>query len=151
MARVWRQGAAGLLLLSGILVCGCATLTPEGARVPVYHARLDDPPPQRTMPAGCDLVEAKPPVRMTELDLEGQKDPFRKTRNEAAAGGANTLLVLRRTIMGRRNADCPGSMRITECSGALGAWYEVTVASYSCTPQALAAITLPLTAESDKG
>jgi hypothetical protein len=88
---------------------------------------------------------------MTELDLDGQKDPFRKTRNEAATAGANALLALRRTVMDRRSSECPPSMRITDCSGSLGAWYEVTVESYSCTPEALAAVSLPRTLEHDVG
>jgi hypothetical protein len=33
---------------------------------------------------------------MTELDMEGQKESFSRERNEAAAAGANALLVLKR-------------------------------------------------------
>jgi len=139
------------LVLPAVLLCGCATLTPGGARVTVFQARLNDPPPQRSMPAECTLIGTKPPARMSELDLDGQKDPFRKDRNEAAAEGANAMLALRRMIIDRRNSECPPSMRITDCSGSLGAWYDVTVERYSCTPEALAAVSLPRSLERDIG
>ena len=139
---------AGVVLL-GVLAYGCATLTPGGARVTVFQARLGDPLPQRSMPGGCSLVGTRPPARMTELDLDGQKDPFRKTRNEAADAGANALLAVRRTIMDRRSSECPPSLRITDCAGSLGAWYDVTVESYSCTPEALASVSLPRTLDAN--
>src|SRR5262249_61008971 len=103
--RVW-------VVLLTMVPCGCATLTPGGGRVAVFQARLNDPAPQRSMPAGCSLLGSRPPERMTELDLDGQKDSFSKTRNEAASAGANALLALRRTIMDRRSTECPPSMRI---------------------------------------
>ncbi|PYR36153.1 MAG: hypothetical protein DMF89_26225 [Acidobacteria bacterium] len=140
-SRLMRPG----LVLLGVLAYGCATLTPGGAHVTVFQARLGDPLPQRSMPGGCSLVGTRPPARMTELDLDGQKDPFRKTRNEAADAGANALLAVRRTIMDRRSSECPPSLRITDCAGSLGAWYDVTVETYSCTPDALASVSLPRT------
>jgi hypothetical protein len=64
-------------VLLGVFAYGCVALTPEGARVSVYRAPLDGPPFQRAMPEGCRLLATKPPISMPELDLEGQKDPFR--------------------------------------------------------------------------
>jgi predicted NAD-dependent protein-ADP-ribosyltransferase YbiA (DUF1768 family) len=75
---------------------------------------------------------------MPELDLEGQKDPFRLQRNEAGAAGANALLVLTKRTMARRNGECPGSSPITDCPPTMGAWFEVVVESYTCTPDGLA-------------
>jgi hypothetical protein len=98
-----------------VVACGCVALTSEGARVSVYRAPLDGPPAKRTMPKGCRLLATKPPISMPELDLEGQKDPFRVERNEAGAAGANALLVLSQMTVGRRNMDCPGGSPITDC------------------------------------
>jgi hypothetical protein len=76
-------------------------------------------------------------VSWSELDLEGQKDPFRAERNEAGAAGANALLVLSRVTMGRRGSgDCATNSPITECGG-LGARFRVVFQSYACTPQGL--------------
>ena len=125
------------LLLAVVFACGCATLTPEGARVSVYRDLLEDPPPQQAMPEGCRLLATKPPVSWSELDLEGQKDPFRAERNEAGAAGANALLVLSRMTMGRRGSgDCPTATPITECGG-LGARFRVAFESYACTAEGL--------------
>ena len=124
-------------VLLGVFACGCVALTPEGARVSVYRAPLDGQPVQRTMPEGCRLLATKPPISMPELDLDGQKDPFRVERNDAGAAGANALLVLSRMTMGRRNMDCPGGSPITDCPGSVGAWFRVAVETYACTPDAL--------------
>jgi hypothetical protein len=126
-----------LFVFAGALA-GCATLTPEGARVAVYRAALDNTPSRRGVPEGCRLVEAKPAVDMTELDLEGQRDPFRVQRNEAGAAGANALLVLSRMTISRRDFECPSSLPITDCPPGFGAWYRVMFESYACTPEALA-------------
>src|ERR1700680_447017 len=90
-----------------VFACGCVALTPEGARVSVYRAPLDGLPFQRTMPEGCRLLATKSPVPMPELDLEGQKDPFRMERNEAGAAGGNALLILSQMTIGRRGMECP--------------------------------------------
>jgi hypothetical protein len=129
--------------LIAAILCGCVTLTPEGSRVSVYQARMNAAPADRSMPAGCTLIAAEPAKHMTELDLDGQKDPFRKARNEAGAAGANALLVLRRTLIGRRDPECAAAMRITDCAGSLGAWFDVTVESYTCPSDALANFSLP--------
>ena len=124
-------------VLPGVFAFGCVALTPEGARVSVYRGPLDGPPFQRAMPEGCRLVATKPPISMPELDLEGQRDPFRMERNEAGAAGANALLVLSRMTLGRRNMDCPGGSPITDCPGSFGAWFRVATETYACTPDAL--------------
>ena len=129
--------------LIAAILCGCVKLTPEGSRVSVYQARMNAAPADRSMPAGCTLIAAEPAKHMTELDLDGQKDPFRKARNEAGAAGANALLVLRRTLIGRRDPECAAAMRITDCAGSLGAWFDVTVESYTCPSDALANFSLP--------
>jgi hypothetical protein len=95
--------AAAILL--GMCAAGCATLTPEGSRVSVYRAPLDGQPPRAVMPDGCRIITTKPRTSMTELDLDGQRDPFRNERNEAGAAGANTLLVRMRQTIGRRDME----------------------------------------------
>jgi hypothetical protein len=92
------------------------------------------------MPAGCRLVASKPSIDMTELDMEGQKDPFRVQRNDAGAAGANALLVLSKVSVSRRDSECPNASPITDCPPSFGAWYRVVFESYSCTPDALAKI-----------
>ena len=134
MRRLW--------LLTAVLVSGCVMLTPAGAHVSVYQAPLDALPSQRRLPAGCRLVAAKPPVSMTELDMDGQKDPFRVERNEAGAAGANALLVLKRMTISRHDAECPGSSPITDCPPSFGAWFRVVIESYACTSDALHALSL---------
>ena len=128
------------LLLILCCLCGCASLTPEGARVTVYQAPLDRPSPQRQMPPGCRLLSTSPTHSVTELDLTGQKDPFRAERNAAAAAGGNALLVLTRTTISRRDMECPGSAPITDCPPSFGAWYDLQVETYACTPDALRSI-----------
>jgi hypothetical protein len=130
-----RRITVGVLL--AVLAGGCVALTSEGSSVSVYRAPLDGPPAQRTMPDGCRLLTTKARMAMPELDLEGQKDPFRRDRNEAGAAGANALLVLSRKTVGRRNMECPSSSPITDCPGSFGAWFDVVIESYTCTPDAL--------------
>jgi hypothetical protein len=89
------------------------------------------------MPEGCRLLARRSPVSMSELDIEGQKDPFRPARNETAAAGGNTLLVLSRITISRRDWECPASSAITDCPPGGGAWFRVVLESYACTPDAL--------------
>jgi hypothetical protein len=126
-----------LLLLAVLFGSGCVTLSPDGARVAVYTARLGAVPRDRRMPEGCRRLAAKPTVSMTELEMDGQHDPYREARNEAGAAGANALLVLSRLTVPRRNPECPGSVPITDCPPSEGAWYDVVFESYVCTPDAL--------------
>jgi hypothetical protein len=130
-------------LVLAVLTSGCATLTPDGARVLVYQAPLDGPPAKREMPAGCRLLNATPPVSLSELDLYGQHDPYRKQRNQGAAEGANALLVLTQQISTRRDFECPAALRITDCPGSSGAWFRVAFESYTCTPDALQTLAKP--------
>jgi hypothetical protein len=123
--------------LFAVLTCGCVTLTRAGAQVGVYRAPLRDPPAERNMPEGCRLLARRSPVSMSELDIEGQKDPFRPARNETAAAGGNTLLVLSRMTISRRDWECPASSAITDCPPSGGAWFRVVLESYACTPDAL--------------
>ena len=137
--------ALGLLCLWVLLcvcVCGCATVTPEGARVVVYQAPLDALPPQRAMPKGCRLLDTRPPITMTELDLEGQKDPFWRERSDAALAGANALLILRRITEGRRDSECTVGPKITDCPPSFGAWFRVVIESYECNIEALHALAM---------
>jgi hypothetical protein len=124
-------------LIAALLASGCVRLTPAGSRVGVYRAPLDGPPASRRMPSGCSLLAAKPAVAMPELDLEGQKDPFRGARNEAGAAGANALLVLSAMTISRHDGDCPASSPITDCPPGFGAWFRVVLESYACTPEAI--------------
>jgi len=111
--------------------------------VSVYRAPLDAVPSIRRMPEGCRLLTAKTPVSMTELDLEGQKDPFRRERNAEGAGGANALLVLSKMTVSRQNSECPSSSPITDCPPSFGAWFDVVVESYACLPDALRKLSPP--------
>jgi hypothetical protein len=131
------------MLLPAVFACRCAALTPEGARVSVYRAALDGLPPQRSMPAECRLLGRKPPVLMTELDMEGQKDPFRMERNAAGAIGANALLVLSQMTVSRHDSECPGSSPITDCPPSFGAWFRVVIERYVCAPDALRTLSTP--------
>jgi len=95
------------VLLLAVLACSCVTLTSDGARVKVFRGSLEAEPAQRSMPEGCRLLSSTPPTTTTELDLEGQKDPFRAQRNETGAAGGNALLVLTQMTLSRRESDCP--------------------------------------------
>jgi hypothetical protein len=129
------------LLAFAIIACGCVTLTPAASKVAVYRAPLDGPPAGRAMPEGCRLIKGQqPPENMTELEIEGQKEPFLAARNKAAEDGANTLLVLSQMIVPRRSLNCPTSARITDCAPESGAWFHVAFETYACTPEALAQI-----------
>src|SRR5262245_46747944 len=87
----------------------CVTLTQEGARISVYRAPLDAAPARRSMPQGCRLVATKPKISMPEVDMEGLREPYRGERNQAAADGANVLLVLSRQVVSRRDPECPAA------------------------------------------
>jgi len=127
-----------VLLVAG--ACGCATLTPEGASVLVYRAPLEAQPSRAPMPEGCRLLKESQPINITELELEIDKHPYRTQQNEAAATGANVLLVRSRELIGRRTYACPASSRITDCPPDSGAWYRLVFDSYACSSEALRAL-----------
>ena len=77
---------------------------------------------------------------MTELEMQGQKDPFWAEQNEAAGVGANVLLVRARQVISRHDPDCPGASRITDCPPGSGAWFDVIIERYACTQEALRAL-----------
>ncbi len=131
------------LLVTGV-AGACVSLTPAGAKVAVYRIAQDGSRVEHAMPEGCRLIAESAPVSITELEIEGQKDPYRIQRNEAGAAGANLLLVKSRVLVGRRNMDCPGSSPITDCPPDSGAWFRLIFASYTCAPDALRLVTVPV-------
>ena len=86
---------------------------------------------------------------MTELDLEGQRDPFWRERSDAALAGANALLILRRMTEGRRDSECTIGLKITDCPPSFGAWYRVVIETYECDTDALR--TLAMVPPADDG
>jgi hypothetical protein len=129
-----------LTLLSAILASASIPPAHAGSQVAVFNAPLNAPPAKRTMPAGCRLLSSTRPFSMPELDLYGQRDPFRSERNAAAAAGGNALLVLSTLTVSRHDSDCPGSSPITDCPPSFGAWYRVALETYACTSDALRAL-----------
>ena len=138
-----RASVRWCLWLLAVMASGCAASIPKDVGVPVYRAPLDAAPPGRAMPSGCRLVAATSPVSITELEIESQKDPYRVQRDQAAAAGANALLVLSRVEVPRRDPNCPPSSRITDCPFSSGAWYRVVFESYACTADALKTLSTP--------
>jgi hypothetical protein len=114
---------------------GCAAAIKTDSPVSVYRAALDAPQDSRSMPSGCRLVKATQPVSLSELELEGQEDPYHAQKKEAADSGANALLVLSKIAVARRNVECPPALKITDCPPSSGAWYRVAFESYTCTPR----------------
>jgi hypothetical protein len=80
---------------------------------------------------------------MTEAEMDGQRDPFRVERANAAGAGANALLVLSKEIMARRDFECPRALRITDCPASSGAYLQVVFESYACTASALKTLSAP--------
>jgi hypothetical protein len=124
------------MMLLLLLLAGCTSLTSGGARVTVYQAPLDAPPASRTLAGPCRLIDTLPPVSITELEMVGTKDPFPGERNQAAAAGANTLVVLTKMLIPRHDMECPASSPITDCPPSSGAWYTVVFERYACPPGA---------------
>ena len=131
------------LLLLVLVAFGCVTLTPDGKRVSVYTAPHDAPPAGREMPDGCRKLGVLPEEWMSELEMDGQAEPFLKQRNAAAAAGANTLLALKKLTGARRDPECPGAVPIRDCAPNSGAWYMVEFETYQCTPDALKTLNTP--------
>lgn len=132
-----------LSVLFAAVASACTTLSPAGAQVAVFRAPLETAPSRPLMPAGCTLVMRERPVPMPELDLEGQKDPFRVKRNAAGDAGANALLVLSRMTISRHDSECPAALPITDCPPSFGAWYRVVFEQYRCSSDALDSLLHP--------
>lgn len=130
-------------LAIALCVAGCATLTPAGAKVAVYRVPATESRAVSTMPRGCRLLGDSWSLRITELEIESQKDPYVSERNRTAEAGGNALLVRPRVEMPRRSLECPGSARITDCPPESGAWYRLTFESYECTADALRTLAAP--------
>jgi hypothetical protein len=111
--------------------------------VAVFRAPLEGPPSGRAMPQGCRAIQTTPPRTMTEVEMDGQRDPYKAERASAATAGANALLVLSKVIMPRRDFACPPPLRITDCPGSTGAWLQVVFESYACTADALKTLSTP--------
>jgi len=127
-----------LALLLLIAASACVTLTPEGKLVSVAYASLDTVPALRQLPDQCNRVTvALKDERMSEQEIEGQADPFRRQRNDAGAAGSNLLLVLKQMERGRRGFECPPTSKITDCGGNSGAWFHVEFETYTCSADAL--------------
>jgi hypothetical protein len=125
------------ILLSAFMGVAWAAVPSAPVDVSVYEAPLDAPPARRAMPPECRLVHTSKRVSLTELDMQGQKDPYRVQRREAAAAGANALLVLSKQVISRHDPDCPGASPITDCPPGFGAWFDVVFESYACPPDAI--------------
>ena len=124
-----------MLLLLAFVAC-TPTLSKQGETVSVFEVPQTAAAGSK-MPDGCKLVATKAPVKLTEMEMYGVKDPYRLMRNEAGAAGANALVVRPHMIIARRDMDCPAKAPITDCPGQSGAWYEVAFESYSCSADAL--------------
>jgi hypothetical protein len=124
-------------------VCSCTTLTPNGSKVAVYVAPATESGTANTMPDGCRLLGDPWTLRITELEIESQKDPYMVQRNRTGEAGGNALLVRRTIEIPRRTLECPGSSRITDCPPQSGAWYRLGFESYQCTADALHALPAP--------
>jgi hypothetical protein len=134
-------------LLVTVIASGCASIpmTPEGRGVSVFTAPLDGPAAGRAMPDGCrKLAIVIPKNWMSEQEMEGQSDPFRKQRHATGAGGGNAVLVLKRLTAARSDFECPNAVPIRDCAPSSGAWYDVEFESYECTADALRTLNSPI-------
>ena len=77
------------------------------------------------------MIAEGPPQSWSETDLVSP-DTFREARASAAGLGANTLLLVEKLVLPRRDFDCAAAQPISDCPKTLGAWYEVKVRSYDC-------------------
>lgn len=69
--------------------------------------------------------------------MEGQAHPFAKQQSASAAEGGNVLLVLKKMVRPRLDFECPNAVPIGDCPGSSGAWFDVVMESYTCTPDAI--------------
>ena len=135
-----RRPAAVVFVL---LMSGCLALTPEGARVTVYKTPLDVSAASPVMPAGCRKISSLGEDRFSEMEIDGQADPFRRQRNTAGGTGGNILRVVTQQTSPRTSPECPKGVPIGDCPGYSGAWYKVVFENYECTPDALKLLSPP--------
>jgi hypothetical protein len=128
----------GFLLLT-VGLCGCASLTPDGARVKVYEADLAAPESSRALPGGCKWIATTAPADQMESERH-ISDPYRLERNDTAARGGNVLLVLSARFVTRYKTDCAGGDNSPDCQNRAQNWYKVAFASYACDPEAQQAL-----------
>lgn len=120
-------------------LCGCASLTPDGARVKVYEADLAAPESSRALPRGCKLISTTAPADQMESERH-ISDPYRLERNDTAGRGGNVLLVLSTRFVTRYKTDCAGGDNSPDCQNRAQNWYKVAFASYVCDPEAQQAL-----------
>ena len=114
-------------------VCGCSATTAPADGSPSVSVYQAPWPPDGVvgMPAGCRMVAESPPQSWSETDLVSP-DTFRAARARAAGLGANTLLLVEKLVLPRRDFDCAAAQPIGDCPRPRGAWYEVAVRAYAC-------------------
>jgi hypothetical protein len=132
-----------VLCLLALLGSACVSLTPEASTIAIFNAPLDGPATRRAMPEGCQRLTVSPKYWMSEQEMEGQAHPFAKQQNAAASGGGNVLLVLKQMVRPRLDFECPNAVPIRDCPGSSGAWFDVVIESYTCTPDAIRALNAP--------
>jgi hypothetical protein len=118
---------------------GCASLTPDGAKVKVYEADLRTPAEARRLPQGCRLVGSTAPFDQMESERHTD-DPYRVQRNDTAAKGGNVLLVLSDRYLTRSKTDCAPSDTSVDCQNRAQNWYKTQTESYTCDAAALQAL-----------
>jgi hypothetical protein len=132
-----RVSVAAIVVAGSAL--GCASLTPEGAKVKVYEADAKTPPDARRLPAGCRVLATTAPVDQMESERQSG-DPYRVQRNETAAKGGNVLLVLSERTLTLNKTDCAPSDTSPDCQSRAQNWYKVAFESYACDEPGLQAL-----------
>ncbi len=128
----------GLLFLT-VGLGGCASLTPDGARVKVYEADLAAPESSRALPGGCKLISTTAPADQMESERH-ISDPYRLERNDTAARGGNVLVMLSTRFVTRYKTDCAGGDNSPDCQNRAQNWYKVVFVSYACDSEAQLAL-----------
>jgi hypothetical protein len=129
----------GIGVLGAGLSIGCASTTPEGAKVMVYEADLKMPEDARRLPEGCRLVGHSGPIDQMESERL-MSDPYRSQRNDTAAKGGNVLLVLSDMLRRLNKTDCAPSDTSPDCQSRAQNWYQVMFESYACDAASLQAL-----------
>jgi hypothetical protein len=128
----------GALIFASLGV-GCATVTPEGAKVKVYEADLKTPADARRFPEGCRVIATSGPVDQMESERL-VSDPYRTQRNDTAAKGGNVLLVLSDRYKQLNKTDCAPSDTSPDCQSRAQNWYQVMFESYACDASSMQAL-----------